>query len=329
MSMLQHIYELHEILKSRRYPISGAALEERLDVSKSTVLRRIAVLKGTGAPIETSPSGYRYNPTEAFELPGLWFTHSELLGLMTAHDLLSNSAPGLFRETLLPLRQKLDKLLEAEKMGSGQLAKRVRIVRHAGRGTGKCFDLVMRALVERKQLQFDFNARTSGKDELRKVSPQQVTHYRDNWYLDAWCNDRRALRSFALERIRNARVSRIVAREISTDKMDGHFNQSYGIFGGKPVATARLLFNAHRAQWVSEENWHPDQRGGFLVNGSYQLDIPYANSRELVMDILKNGKDVEVISPPELRREVMESLKGALKNYVAPGTGEIAESRAE
>lgn len=316
MDQIFRVNDLDRILQSHRYPVPGSHLQEELGVSKSTLLRLINKLKATGAPIESSPQGYRYDNTKAFALPGVWFTEAELLGLKTAHDLLSSTAPSLLRDTLQPIRQKLDKLLSADKMGSGQIAKRVRIVKHAGRGTGTCFDLVMRALVERRQLQFDFNARTSGEDSQRKVSPQQVTHYRDNWYLDAWCNDRRALRSFALERIRDARVSRLPAREVPLTKMDQHFNQSYGIFSGKPIATARLLFSAHRAQWVSEEAWHPDQRGVFLADGNYQLDIPYANSRELVMDILKNGKDVEVICPPELRREVKESLAATLKLYV-------------
>lgn len=327
MDRIYKLVELDSILRRRHYPTLGADLQEKLGVSKSGLLRLMNTLRGVGAPIDTSPLGYRYDHSKAFQLPGLWFTDSELLGLKTAHELLSSTAPTLLSETLQPLRQKLDKLLSTDKMGRGQLAQRVKIMKHAGRGTGACFDHVMRALVERKQLQFDFLARTSGKDEQRKVSPQQVTHYRDNWYLEAWCHDRKALRSFALERIRNARVSRLAAREITESRMNDHFNSAYGIFGGQPTDTARLLFNAHRAQWVSEEQWHPKQVGVFLADGSYQLDIPYANSRELVMDILKNGKDVEVISPPELRREVREGLVGALQNYASAEVGKTAKSR--
>ena len=42
----------------------------------------------------------------------------------------------------------------------------------------------------------------------RTVSPQRLTHYRDNWYLDAWDHEREALRSFALDRIGDAAVAR-------------------------------------------------------------------------------------------------------------------------
>ena len=84
---------------------------------------------------------------------------------------------------------------------------------------------------------------------------------------------------------------------------------------GKPVGTARLIFNAHRAQWVSEEAWHPKQVGLFLDDGRYQLDIPYSDTRELMMDILKNGPDVEVVSPLALRHEVQQRLDTNLQQY--------------
>ena len=170
-------------------------------------------------------------------------------------------------------------------------------------------------MVERKQLQFDYTARTTGDDASRKVSPQRLTHYRDNWYLDAWCHDRKALRSFALERIRNARVSRLAARDIDEAKLHEHFASAYGIFAGKPVGIARLIFSAHRAQWVSEESWHPKQVGIFIDDGRYQLDIPYSDTRELMMDILKNGPDVEVVSPMALRIEVQQRLAANLQQY--------------
>jgi proteasome accessory factor C len=317
MDLFHRIYRTHQILSSRRLPVSRATLEHELGCGRSTVRRIINTLRDYGAVIDYDQEhgGYWYNRKVAFELPGIWFTHDELFGLITAHDLLTSAEPSLLSETLQPLRAKLDKLLLTEKLGRGELPKRVRILRLAGRGPGKYFADVARALVERKQLQFDYTARTTGDDASRKVSPQRLTHYRDNWYLDAWCHDRKALRSFALERIRNARVSRLAARNIDEAKLHEHFASAYGIFAGAPKATARLIFSAHRAQWVSGEAWHPKQVGVFLADGRYQLDIPYSDTRELMMDILKNGPDVEVVSPAALRIEVQQRLAAALQKY--------------
>ena len=98
-------------------------------------------------------------------------------------------------------------------------------------------------------------------------------------------------------------------------QLDAHYTNSYGIFAGKPKHTAVLRFTPERARWVADEHWHPQQQSNILADGSYELRIPYSDSRELVMDILKHGADVEVIEPEELRREVMEHLRQAAEKY--------------
>jgi predicted DNA-binding transcriptional regulator YafY len=65
---------------------------------------------------------------------------------------------------------------------------------------------------------------------------------------------------------------------------------------------------------VADETWHPQQRGRF-EDGHYVLEIPYADSRELVGDILRHGPDAVVVSPPALREEVSRHLEAALRNY--------------
>jgi predicted DNA-binding transcriptional regulator YafY len=45
------------------------------------------------------------------------------------------------------------------------------------------------------------------------------------------------------------------------------------------------------------------------------LQIPYADPRELAMDVLKHGAEVEVIEPELLRQLVREQLRSALWKY--------------
>ncbi|MBI2227431.1 MAG: WYL domain-containing protein [Betaproteobacteria bacterium] len=61
---------------------------------------------------------------------------------------------------------------------------------------------------------------------------------------------------------------------------------------------------AEHPRWVADEWWQPRQVGQFLTDGSYELRIPYRDERELVMDILKYGPDVEVVGPESLRKQV-------------------------
>lgn len=98
-------------------------------------------------------------------------------------------------------------------------------------------------------------------------------------------------------------------------QLDAHYASSYGIFAGEPKHSAVLRFTPERARWVADEHWHPQQESLLLGDGSYELRIPYSDPRELVMDILKHGADVEVIAPETLRNAVAEYLQKALGLY--------------
>ena len=87
------------------------------------------------------------------------------------------------------------------------------------------------------------------------------------------------------------------ALDVPEAELDEHYATAYGIFGGKADKVAVLRFTPERARWVADEQWHPQQEGTWLADGSYELRIPYRESRELVMDVMRNGASVEVVAP--------------------------------
>lgn len=45
------------------------------------------------------------------------------------------------------------------------------------------------------------------------------------------------------------------------------------------------------------------------------LEVPYSDDRELLMDILRYGSDVEVLAPKSLRQKVLQRLREAAAQY--------------
>ena len=121
----------------------------------------------------------------------------------------------------------------------------------------------------------------------REVSPQRLVHYRDNWYLDAWCHLRDDIRSFSIDAITRFEVLDTTAKELAPKRIDESVGAGYGIFGGAPKAWATLKFTPERARWVAGETWHPNQRSFTEADGSYVLEIPYSDERELMGDLLR------------------------------------------
>jgi predicted DNA-binding transcriptional regulator YafY len=175
----------------------------------------------------------------------------------------------------------------------------------------------MGALIGRQQLHISYHGRRKDDVSERDISPQRLTQYRNSWYLDAWCHKAEGLRSFALERIRDQKLLGKDAREVPADVLGGHFDSAYGIFSGPAEHVAKLKFTAEMSRWIAEEQWHPDQKGSYDDGGAWTLELPFSSARELVMDIMRYGPEVEVISPGFLRAAVAESARKTAAAYEA------------
>jgi predicted DNA-binding transcriptional regulator YafY len=315
------IYQLHNILRDRRTPISREALRQRLECAEPSVYRLIRLMRDhLGAPIEWDEAhgGYYYRRDAdggTYELPGLWFNAKELQALIVFDRLLESLEPGLLGESLAPLSRRVSRLLEHQRLGLGEAARRIRVLGMASRPAGTWFQVLASATLQRHKVQMSYHGRSRDVPTRRLVSPQRLVHYRDNWYVDGWCHLRKGLRTFAIDRVRDARETDEAADDVPDERLDEHLKTSYGIFSGKANKEAVLRFSPERARWVADERWHPEQAGQYQVDGSYELRIPYRDDRELVMDILRHGAEVVVVAPESLRGRVAAQLRAALAEY--------------
>ena len=320
MSKLDELYRLHRLLDGRHTGLPRADLIGTHGFSRSTLTRLIADLRDKlGAPIVCDPErgGYRYDTADGrHPLPGLWLSPAELLALVTLKHLLSNLEPGLLDDHLRPLQARIDQLMESNHLGAGEAAQRIRPLSIASRRKNpRHFQAVAHAVLQRHRLRIDYYNRERNETSHREISPQRLAHYRDNWYLDAWCHQKKSLRSFAVECIREVEPLVKPAKAVPESTLNRELGSAYGIFAGKPKAVAELRFTAKRSRWVADETWHPQQQGRWLEDGRYELRVPYSDSRELVMDILKYGADIEVAAPEDLRDAIKKQLESAAGQY--------------
>ena len=126
---------------------------------------------------------------------------------------------------------------------------------------------------------------------------------------------REGLRSFSIDCIQAATNLNKKTKDVPNKVLEDYLISGYGIFGGETKHWAKLRFEAKRARWVASENWHPQQKGHFDEEGRYLLEVPYAEDNELMMEILRHGSAVEVLSPQILRDKVQAEIQQAEKLY--------------
>jgi len=313
---MERLWEIERLLRARR-TVPLAAIIEETGASRATIVRDLTYLKDRlQAPIrwDRELRGYRLEGPSS--MPAIYFSGAEIHALLVLHEFVVRMEPSVLKEELDPLKKLLGKLVGDRRLGQDEMIRRIRMLQIASRPiSAEHFQTVCTALLERLRLDLTYYSRTRDSETHRTISPQRLVHYRDNWYMDAWCHSRQALRSFALDAIRQVVPSPERPVEISDEQLDRELGAGYGIFAGGEVHTAALRFSPEMARWVSREKWHSQQRGHFEADGSFTMELPYSAERELVMDIMRFGPEVEVLSPEDLRRSVSTALRKTLSLY--------------
>lgn len=322
MDRTERFYKIQKMLSDRKLVTTEQFLKE-LEISRATFRRDLEYLRDRlGAPIEWDAElgGYQLQniPGESLSaLPGLWLNEFEIHSLLSVIELLRSIEPeGLIGSQVNPIRERLEKLLEKGDYSAREVARRIRITTIARRNTPtQFFEIVAHALLARKRLQITHLGRQDNRLTEREISPQRLVYYRDNWYLDAFCHNKDDLRTFAMDALEAVTLLDRPAVSIEEADLRSELESGYGIFAGAKQEIARLKFSPFRARWVSKEVWHPEQKGEIEQDGSYILSIPYSDERELVLDILRQGAQVEVISPKSLRASVKRAIEAAVEIY--------------
>jgi predicted DNA-binding transcriptional regulator YafY len=312
MTKTARVYKIEMLIRNRGH-VSFQTLLDELEVSPATLKRDLDYLRDQlGAPIEYDRyvNGYRFGEGfrgQTHELPGLWFSERELYSLLMAHQLLGElDSHGVISRHLQPLLDRIHQMLGAQEADAKELLKRVRIIGSAKRPVpSQFFELIAEALLKRRRLHMRYLTRGRGEVSERDVSPQRLVHYRSTWYLDAWCHTKDKLLRFALDAVQGASALEVRAKDVSAKQLAAEMDGGYGIYAGAKTEWVTLAFSAQAAQWVSREEWHPDQRGEWLPDGRFRLEVPYTDPTELAMDILRHADEVTIVSDSGGVRELV------------------------
>ncbi len=320
MLRTERIFRITSLLRDTKN-LRFEEILQRLNISPATLKRDLKYLREQlGTPIEYDAFDRTYKIGAAGqqgrkEMPGLWFSESELYALVFAHRLLEELDPiQKLAPRLNSVIQRVERLVSPE-AESSNLYKRVRLLVPGKRAVNsEVFEVVTTALMQRRQVRISYFTRSRQIKAERDISPQRMVFCR-TWYLDAWCHQANELRRFALDAVESCERLESQAKEVSLEHIERIFDGTYGTFTGEPNRWATLVFTEEAAQWVEREIWHPMQRVRRLKDGQLELVVPYGSPVELVMDVLRHGDQVMVMGDDSIIRAMRSQVLGLAKRY--------------
>jgi predicted DNA-binding transcriptional regulator YafY len=304
-------------VKGGRYP-NAASLARRFEISTKTAQRNIEHMRNRLlAPLvyDNRRKGYYYTDA-SFALPSPRVTQNELLAILLARNLLADSAGGIISRAIQTFGRKLFATTGEFGLDEKRIATSFSAIWHGYTpAEGETFRRVAEAVIQTRQLAFDYFSPAGNRTSHRLVNPVHLQHYMGSWVLLAFCTERSDWRKFLLGRMSDVQLTDTTFPHYYPSCWEHLLHGAFGIFQGGHPQEVVLQFNAYRARWLRHEIWHPDQVMEEQPDGSLILRFVVTDFREVKLRILQFGADVEVIAPEGLRDEILGELGRMVKLY--------------
>jgi predicted DNA-binding transcriptional regulator YafY len=170
------------------------------------------------------------------------------------------------------------------------------------------------AIREDRVVDIEYWTEARGAITARSIEAHLLVNARDAWYVVGWCRRAEEQRTFRLDRIRSARVTKE-----RFSRRNGMTAGPYLPWGDRPkpggtlAQSASVWCSPQVARWLEEE--HPSSERH--SDGSVLVEIPYASEEWLVKELLKHQGEAVLFEPVGLRRTVAGLAETILKRYRA------------
>ncbi|RNC70732.1 MAG: transcriptional regulator [Desulfuromonadales bacterium] len=325
-SQAARVHDLIRLIEARH----GVAIEEMAEetgVDRRTIHRDLNAIHDAGYPLVSDwldgRKIYRFL-TRFKDVPPVTFTLQELVSLSFFRSQLQFLDGTPFREDLDAVFRKINSVLPPRYAAHMERIADVSLpLLHGGRDyrpVAEALASLRDALIFQYRVKISYRARGKGRPGVYLVDPYTLVFYKGGLYLVGYAHNRKALRTFAAERIAGVEVLK-ERFEIPDDYHPGErLKGAFGIVEEEPREVV-VRFSPEIAHAVGERLWHPSQTVRTEPDGSLILSFTAGGRMEIVSWILSYGSHAEVLAPQELREEVgrtAAAMADAYRRHAAP-----------
>lgn len=182
---------------------------------------------------------------------------------------------------------------------------------------GQHLPTVLKAIRKHNVILFQYAKYTGGKERSYQLHPYLLKEYRNRWYVIGFNPSKESVVIFGLDRVVGD-IEVLEERYTQQDNFDAkrYFEHSIGITAVDiSPEKIHLKFSPLTGRYIDSQPLHPSQKIVRNDEVALEVELTLCITKELVMQILSYGYDVEVLSPEKLKIQIKNQLKGALKMY--------------
>lgn len=326
------VMRIRDMLENRPF-VTIKALEQEFGVCRKTVYNDLDALQAAGVPLysEKVDGEARWMLQQHAKSKTVTMTLGEgqVLPLGLAQLALSflegtdlHDQLGVIQKKLaLGVKPKTKKLLEEAPRKLALVPHGPKIYRHKD----DVLNDLLTGLLYDERVHISYRP-PGGRTKRHVIEPLTLVLYREALYIVANVQKTGLRTCFAVDRITRSERLKGEHFDYPTDHdPKDYFDGAFGLLGGE-TTSVEIIFDEDQARYVRERHWHPTQRFEELADGRVRMTMEVSGTADVLRWLIGHTGTFEVISPPSLREEVLESLRAGLG---AHGPGAVDENAAQ
>jgi predicted DNA-binding transcriptional regulator YafY len=301
---------LHGQLAAKKFP-SHSALAEQFGLNQVAAYRDIDFLRYIlKAPLQfdQGKGGFFYHAK--FDLPELQFNSGELCALLllaqlrrayhgTELDAAVERAVGVLAGSLTEHvtvdLNSLDQILQVEIEPAPALDLGI-------------FQELLQAITNHESIIIRYFSGQKATVVEKPCDPYHLLHFKDNWYLVAWCHEKQDYRDFLCSRIMAVEHTNVTFIPDPDFSLDEHKRTSQLFASEAPEVEIVAEFDKFAAHWIRLKQIHPSQVVLERSDGSLEVSFKVTSMENLMRWILSFGEHARILAPLELQERVRRTI---------------------
>jgi predicted DNA-binding transcriptional regulator YafY len=315
---LERMMAIHRMVQAGTYP-SAQEISAELEVVTKTVYRDLDFMRGRlNLPLEfdRDRNGWFYKePVEAF--PTMQITEGELVSLLVAEKALQQYRGTSFEKPLLSALKKLQSAMpETFSLNFAEWDRTISFRTSAEPIVNmEVMDALARATAGQRQLELSYRKPGTPKPEARVVDPYHLANINGEWFLFAYDQLRKDIRTFVPARIVAVKETGETFARPAKFSLEARLKDSFGVHSGAGEYRVVVRFAGFAADYVREKRWHASQEIRESKDGAVEMRFKLSSLVEVKRWMLGWGGEATVLAPKELVAEVKAAALATLGNY--------------